>query len=281
MPAIPTHSAAGEPRSPSRRAVLTTAAWSAPVVALAASAPAHASGSACPEGGYAYAYAYTGWTRTVTTTTSTKASGNATSVNGGPDVLISAVASALGSGVTFGATGLPGNVAVVKSVVNIVDGATSSEARPQLDTLGLGMNAPNMKSGQQVVFTFARPVTNLRFAIGDIDTDVNTPANGYFRDAVSLSSGFTWTTGYGPTVPTGATLPTTAWPGDGTLGNGWRIRDTGDGDYLTTGRREVRVTYPGPLTTFTLTYINQISDNSPIGNDQAVFVSPLYFDVPC
>lgn len=254
-----------------RRTVLRTAAWTAPVVAAAAAAPARAAASPCADGYLEYVLDWSSYTRASTTS----ATGTALPVEGVGDPITVSISAAitLVSGITLPNSGAAPNLSVVNSVVNIVDG---SPARPLLRGLALSMICRWQYEGQNVSFSFSRPVENVRFAIGDIDNYGTTnTAFPFYRDGVALSPvGFTWSNGYGG-APTSST-------GDGTSGDPWRVQNNFNESWESTGRREVRATYAGPLNTFTVQLRNWVARNSPSpGAEETVIVSPLYFRVPC
>lgn len=201
---------------------MTGAAWAAPVVLIRAPAPALA---ASP-------------------TTSTK--------------LLDWDAYASGtvppSSVTLSGTTNPTNpTTVTRSISYSADtpaGANSNRATASNEggnvgnflRLGIGNQSDPVLEGDRLTltFTFSRPVYDLTFWIYDIDW-VNSGTVGH-DDTVYLTSGFT-------TVSQGSDLG-----GSGTSTSPWYA--TAPGNATTARTHSVQVRYPGPITTFSLTYFN-------------------------
>jgi hypothetical protein len=196
--------------NPSRRTVVRGAAWSVPVIAVAANAPAFAA-SPCVNKS---ALLPVTWSATSTTTSQTGTTTNGTTVNVG--------AAYTQSGLTPGSIG-SGNLSA-QTV-----GATR-------DSFGIVNNSPALLSGdpsanfQTVTFTFTQPVFGLTFSIDDIDR-----GTGYW-DYVSLAAT--------PTEAPSAALGS-AITGGGTDANGWRTTSSSGGDNLAS--QTVTVTYANGL----------------------------------
>lgn len=253
-----------------RRGVLKAAVWATPVVAVVASAPARAAGSPCADGYLDYELNWSSYTRASTTS----ATGTAFPVEGvGAPITVTLSAATTAGGITLANTGTYPNLGRVDSVVDIAD---SGAPRPLVWGIALSMTCPAANQGQNVAFTFSQPVENLAFAIGDIDNaGLDTPSLPFYRDGVALSpGGFWWDDGFGD-LPAGST-------GNGTIGNTWRVINSFNESWTTTGRREVRVDYAASLSAVTVQYRNTVNFSSPApGEMQTVVVSPMYFQVAC
>ena len=89
-------------------------------------------------------------------------------------------------------------------------------------------------------FSFTRAVSNLTFTLTDIDS-----TSGDFLDAVQLTPGFTWSN-----RAAGLT-------GVGTSADPFRQTSADvNANNSSSGAGNVTITYPGPLTTFTISYAN-------------------------
>lgn len=195
--------------SPSRRSVVRGAAWSMPVIAVAANAPAFAA-SPCQNKTQLLPVT---WASTATLTSRSGTAANGTTVN--------VTAAYTRSGLTPGSLGT-GNLGVQQS------GASFSIVN----------NTPALLAGdasanfQTVTLTFSVPVFGLTFSIDDIDR-----GTGYW-DWVSLN-----------TTPAELPTPTysagTTITGAGTDSNGWRTTVTSGGDNLAT--QTVTATYANGL----------------------------------
>lgn len=195
--------------SPSRRSVVRGAAWSVPVIAVAANAPAFAA-SPCQN---KTALLPVTWGSTSTVTSRSGSATNGTTV--------SVTAAYTQSGLTPGSLG-SGNLGVQQS------GASFSIVN----------NTPALLTGdastnfQTVTFNFSVPVFELTFSIDDIDR-----GTGYW-DYVSLNT--TPAELPTPTYSTGTTIT-----GAGTDSNAWRTSAATGGDNLAT--QAVTATYANGL----------------------------------
>ena len=127
--------------------------------------------------------------------------------------------------------------------------------------------APTQDIGSYT-FTFSREVKNLRFTITDVDS-----STGDFRDALTLSGAYL--------VSHPATITRTTAPGIGEY-----FIATGENtptDNTTGAAGNLTVTYPGPLSSFTVAYSNSATTyNNQLDQDQTIYVSDLTFDyTPC
>lgn len=250
----------------SRRSVVRGAAWSIPVVAVAATAPAYAASPCDPRPGTVLLWTAsdvshnresparavttydpdgTGPVPAMTLTTTVVYSGN------------------MKTGTEFGnATNdsllIQGNVGGLNQAGLVMYQSTTSTGAGSFNDRGA------------YTFTFSRPVTNLTFTITDVDSN-----GSQYRDAVMLTSGFTE-----------LSKPNTVI-GAGTQANPYRpAGDQTPTNDATGSAGNVRVRYTGTISSFTITYWNQSANlGSPTGNtnnQQAIFLSGLTFDYdPC
>lgn len=194
--------------SPSRRSVVRGAAWSVPVIAVAANAPAFAA-SPCQN--------KTALLPVTWASTSTQTSRSGTATNG---TTVNVSAAYTPSGLTPGSLGA-GNLGVQQT------GASFSI----VNNTPTGLSDPS-SNFQTVTFNFSVPVFGLTFSIDDIDR-----GSGYW-DYVSLNT--TPAELPTPTYSTGTTIT-----GAGTDSNAWRTTATSGGDNLAT--QTVTATYANGL----------------------------------
>ncbi|PFG21038.1 hypothetical protein [Serinibacter salmoneus] len=249
-----------------RRRLVHSAAWSMPIVSLAATAPALAA-SGCHQ----YVLDYSTWSRTSVSA----GSGVATSATGAPITVT--VTSTPDTGVTLLDATSGANLRPINTVVDI-DPSNTTKRR----SLPLFQRAPR-NSGQTATVNFTSggapiAVRNLTFAIGDIDgtADQHWPhvGQGSYLDAIALTGSFTWSPGRAPMV-SGVDVST----GVGSLTTPWSVSKSFQNDiYGTNAAYEVVATYPGPLTSFGLRYTNVLWLDRP-GTDQVVVLSRLFFEV--
>lgn len=183
--------------SPSRRSVVRGAAWSVPVIAVAAQAPAFAA-SPCQN---KTALLPVTWASASTLTSRSGAATDGTTVN--------VTAAYTPSGLAPGSLG-SGNLSQQQS--------GASFAIVNNTPAGLADASSNF---QTVTFNFSVPVFELTFSIDDIDR-----GSGYW-DWVSLNT-------TPAEQPTPAYSAGTTITGAGTDSNGWRTASTGGGDNLAT-----------------------------------------------
>lgn len=197
----------------SRRHVAQGAAWSVPVIAVGAAAP-NAAASPCQELKTVVWSNYTGTYPTVVTVAGTTTM---------------AITSTLPRG----------NVSGPVNNLRVANGPDGGFPSTQ-DYLEIALPATNNNQlfTQTVTFTFSAPVTNLTVTLGDIDS---AGSLNVFQEAVYLSPGG-FTTNF-----VGSTLT-----GTGTLADPWLATD-GVSVPGTSGSGNVIVTYPGPITSFSVT----------------------------
>lgn len=189
------------------------AAWTLPVIAASAAAPAFGA-SPCVN---KTALLPVTWSATGTTTTQTGTTTNGTTVN----VVASYTATALGSGSISTSNLATQNVVTTRDSFSVVNNSPT--------TLALDPSA----NYQTVTFRFTKPVFGLTFTIDDIDR-----GSGYW-DAVGLAADPAETPA--PTYGSPTTIT-----GGGTIQNPWQTNATTGGDNLASQR--VKVTYANGLT---------------------------------
>ncbi|MGG5260738.1 hypothetical protein [Phycicoccus avicenniae] len=250
------------PARPSRRSVAAGMAWAVPVIAVGAAAP-RAAASPCNPQAYTLDW---GGSNTSYTRNNAGTSGVATidPDGAGPVASVSmSIASqfigTMKAGNEFGNTN--NNIRVSSSSV----GGTGQVGLSFHQALTNAYNVvPGRSARQEVTFSFDAPVTGLTFMVTDIDSNA-----GDFNDRIEFSGAFTsqiantnTLTGAGtqpnPFAPTNANAP---------------VNDTSS----TAGN--VRITYPGTITSFTMTYWNAVSSYSGVDRSQGVFLSDFAFSV--
>lgn len=209
---------------PSRRTVVRGAAWSAPVIAVAATAPAFAA-SPCMN---KTALQPVTWSATPTTTRQTG------TTPGGVTVTVTGAytSTLLGPGSIAAQNMTTTNVAATRDSFNLVNNSPTS--------LSLDPSA----NYQTVTFGFSQDVYGLTFAIDDIDR-----VAGSYYDYVFLSGA--------PETPT--VTPGSAILGSGTQADPWRTNGN-NGDYAP--NQTVSVAYPNgmvPMTSLTLRFYSTLA----------------------
>jgi hypothetical protein len=231
--------------STTRRTLMRGAAWSVPVVAVAAQAPAFAA-SPCDQQGYRLDWGVTPYVAPANLTVSPNA-GVATVAASAEGTPITVTLTSTLSG--LGVTRYTGNLTVL-TTTNI--GALGAgEQGVAVRTNGTSLTS---LSSQTITVTFSRPVSNLSFTIVDIDRDAN------FNDRVIMSP-----------LPTSYTRAATV-DGSGDAGletaNSGPFRQTGSTTNLddTSGAGNVTVRYAGgtSFTSFQILYFNA-SSSGPQG----------------
>ncbi len=218
--------------SPSRRSVVRGAAWSVPVVAVAATAPAFAA-SPCAN---RTALLPVAWSSSYSTTRQTG------SVAGTPVVNVRAGYSStlLGPGSLNSQNLTPGSVAATQDSISLVNNSPT--------TLSLSPE----RNFQTVTFAFTQDVYGLTFSIDDIDRVL-----GSYFDHVFLAGA--------PEAP--AVTQGSAVTGTGTSDNPWRTTGA-SGDNA--ANQTVTVTYPNglvPITSLTLRFYSTVG---PLASAQHV-----------
>lgn len=250
---------------PSRRTVTRAAAWSVPVVAAAAAAPAYAASCAPVRMTVAnVVYAATQRVSAVRWTTTFDPDGSGSK----PNNVLTVEATydndmkvRNDAGTTSG--GANDNFTIQQAVGALGTYGLVMAQRPSLDTPTAPLNADG-----HYKFTFTRAVSNLTFTLTDIDS-----AAGDFLDSVVLTSGFTFV------IPGTSTLQ-----GEGTVAKPFRPKSTNTPiDNTNSSAGNVTITYPGPITTFTVDYRNAASSFAAnVDQDQVVTISNFAFDYrPC
>ncbi len=242
---------------PTRRTVTRAVAWTVPVVAASAAAPAYAASCSALTG-----VAFATWSGRIS--------------NGGLDYVqtytppAGAVASSIEMKIAASYTGF------VKAGSETANGPSLYDVYNPVGNTGkpgLGLipsvtrrtdrPAPERNARGAYAFSFTRPVRNLVLTFTDIDRTA-----GDFLDRVELSG--PWTE-----VSRGSGVS-----GSGTQASPW----TGGAAYSdsASGAGNVTVRFAGPLTGFTLTYWNAETSWSGVDRNQAVFVTNVSFDYePC
>ena len=219
--------------NPSRRSVVRGAAWSVPVVAVAATAPAFAA-SPCAN---RTALLPVSWSSSYSTTRQTG------SIAGTPVVNVTAgyTATTLGPGSLNAQNLTPSTVgSLTRDSISLVNNSPTS----------LTLNAEG--NYQTVTFAFTREVYGLTFAIDDIDR-----VTGSYYDHVFLAGA--------PETP--AVTLGSAVTGGGTSANPWRTTGA-SGDNA--ANQTVTVTYPNglvPITSLTLRFYSTLA---PLASAQHV-----------
>lgn len=258
-------------RAPSRRSLLTAAAWSAPVVALAVSAPLASASTLCvdPDVGINWGLA------TVTGTAASRGSAAQLSRTavfrpqnstrpGTPNVTARIQHTFAGNAraETSGGTVSAQNV-----------GGIGQRGYQINQRVGNGYASPTASDVQSVVFSFDEDLYNVRFSITDIDRAWLSGANSTrdFLDGVVLESAATWTA----LVPAGSTVT-----GTGRAGSPWYNATDGNKNEDAPGG-QVDVVFAGPVRSFTVHYSNlgytvATSNNGVTQyNDQTIFVTGM------
>jgi hypothetical protein len=233
---------------PSRRAIVRGAAWTVPVVAVAATAPAYAA-SPCDTivlddfslagGTVAGASNARTWTRTQTT---------AVAGGGSSALQLSAASGYTGS---MARAGDQSGYSHFSTTTNA--GATGTPGLQMFQARGTA-NVGSGNTGNHTgvyTYTFSRAVTDLEFTISDIDYFTSNNGNQY-DDRVAVTS----PQGTPSVVSRGANILSTS---TGTVANPFRTSTAGanQGNIdLDDGAGNVVVRFTGPITSFSITYWN-------------------------
>ena len=236
---------------PSRRSVVRGAAWSVPVVSAAVSAPAFAA-SPC-ETTYSYRL---DWGTTPYTKTG----------EDGQAVVAPPVAGPASLTVNF--------ISTVSNATTVKRPATNLSVPTTLNPGGIGANERALRiehasaitagraNRQMIAISFTRPVTGLTFTITDVDSS-NSAANGQTRngwwDQVELSGV------RNATLASGLT-------GSGTQAAPWKMVSNNTNAGTNDPAGNVTVTYPGEVSSITLTYWSDTA-----GGNQAIALSDFVF----
>ncbi|NYF12734.1 hypothetical protein HDC34_001028 [Pseudoclavibacter sp. JAI123] len=248
-----------------RRRILQGAAWTVPVVAVAAVAPG-ASASPCT-------LQYPGSVRFQATTGAgaqpvnyTRGAGNSTTAGSAPVTLVGAPAQVTPLNVTFtssaisaGYTRAASNFSI--STPTVAGGGAGTQGRFTIQqTSPAGATGANI--GQTVTINFGRPVRNLQFDILGF-----TRSSATYSDAAVLTGG-TFTVG-----ATGSQVS-----GLGTATSPWVTTAENASQGQTTAANSVTgVTFAGPVSSITLRYYS----TAGTGQGQAIFLSNMTFTASC
>lgn len=245
---------------PTRRTLTRAALWTVPVVAVAATAPAYAASCASER------VSSNGSVTTYTRDSAIKWRGTFDADGAGPKPSnVMTIDATYDSGMVVrndGPNGTFDNFTILSPVGGLGTSGIVLAQRPTADT----PTAPLAALGHYK-FTFTRAVTNLSFTLTDIDS-----ASGDFLDAVQLSPGFAFRD-----AAAGLT-------GVGTAASPFKQKTADvNADNSSSGAGNVTITYPGPLTTFTVSYGNQAASFATgVDQDQVVTITNIAFDyMPC
>jgi hypothetical protein len=245
-------------QAPTRRTVVRSAAWAVPAVAAVSAAPAFAASEVCTTynvNGFPF---YSG-TSSVGGTRRSTWSQTHTAPGSSASVLVQGLATMTGSMRLGGSNNntTNDNFRGYQMVGGVGQGLCLHQAR----TTNSG-NQPRNHRGAYT-FTFGQPVTNLSFYLTDIDYMA-----GDFADRVELSGAFTYSMPGSNNTVTGAGTQASPFRSSGTVNeNDWN-----------SSRGNVLITYPGEITTFTITYWNALTSFSNVDRDQAIYIGNMSFD---
>jgi hypothetical protein len=253
-------------RRPTRRTVTRAVAWTVPVVAASAAAPAYAA-SPCDQR-LGQVLDWDGARTTFTRTSNTAATAALDPDGAGPvPVLTLGVAATYTGNMKAGYENSGGQTNPNFRIAPRVGGlgrsgislwqATTSSTPQGLDDLGT------------YTFTFSRPVTNLQFTITDIDSQ-----DTDFLDLLRVTGAYT--------VVSKSPGVVTTYDGQNReyfYQNSW----TNPSDNVDGNGGNLTLRFAGPLTQFSIAYSNYArSFNNNLDQDQAIYVSDLTFDYkPC
>lgn len=244
---------------PSRRTVTRAAAWSVPVVAAAATAPAYAASCAKSRVTSANITTYNRvsaleWTATFDPDGTGPLLANVLTAKAVYDTGMSVRNDAAG--------GANDNFTISNAVGGLGVSGLVMGQRPTVDT----PNAPLTAFGHYT-FSFTKAVSNLSFTLTDIDS-----TTGDFWDSVWLTPGFTLSN------------KAAGLQGDGSAGS--PLKQTNGNvavDNTNGGAGNVTVTYLGPISSFTINYSNAATSFAAnVDQDQVVTITNFGFDYqPC
>ncbi|CAM3666178.1 hypothetical protein [Nocardioides zeicaulis] len=242
----------------SRRTVVRGAAWSVPVVSMAATAPAFAS-STCKDGAYQVRWSldYDGATD-VATANRTTTSGTGTTGNA---ALTLTVLSTFNGRMQAGSANVQ-NVGTYSNL-NVSPANIGGLGQRGLTIMqrcrDTSLGTPRRNNNQVITLKFNRPVWDLKFTLTDIDSN-----SGQYQDRIEISP-----------VPPKFTLGG-AMQGSGTQASPWSPKTTNlDQDPVSEGGGNVVLDYTGaaPAAEYTITYWNDQSGTLTSNGLQGVFVS--------
>lgn len=268
-----THSTDLHEARPSRRAVVRTAAWTVPVVAVATTAPAYAASPCDPivrtiDWGNNVQYSRTSATSATYTVPDPDGTGP------GEALVLTISNTSIGSNTQLGPQGIQSttndNLRVFTGAMGGSPATTSHLTLHQSPINNANKSNSLTNANRSITrFSFSRPVANLGFTLRDIDSTAND-----FWDAIAIVA--TASTSSGTPVNSATVI------GTGATGSPWRAASANlaaDGT-STAGNVTVNMTN---VSAFDVYYWNITADSSSrIDGDQKVFFSS--FDVtykPC
>lgn len=255
--------------SVSRRAALTGAAWAAPAVLMATAAPAvAASVPPCQPVQLATDWTSAAYTRT-SATSATYTWVNPLGNGSIPVLTLSVTATRVGTAFTsLGAANLTSTAS-----------PTGGQSVPGLDlNLILDQHTTNTTdTGADYTFAFSQAVTNLSFALTDIDgTYFNNQSTNSGAERVTLSS---------PSAISGAIVSSAYLTGTGAAGDAWRRRPNSTPNATdlanTSSAGNVNVTSPA-LSQFTVGY-RLLDSTTTTGGTSGfnIWLTPIMFTLLC
>lgn len=251
---------------PSRRTITRAAAWSVPVIAAAATAPAYAASPCDVRVGQLLDW--DGTNASFNRTSNTAATLTLDSDGAGPVLPMSLDVTAAYTGnmkpgsETAGSTPNP-NFRIAPRVGGLgVSGLSLWQATTSSSPQGLGDLGT-------YTFTFSRPVSNLEFTITDIDSQ-----DTDFLDLLRISAS------YVVLSKSSSVLTTTDGQGREYF---YQSYYTNAADNAEGSGGNLTLRLPGPLTSFQIAYSNYArSFDNTLDQDQAIYVSDMTFDYsPC
>ena len=231
-----------------RRTVVRAAAWTVPVIAASAQAPAFAASCNQLYGGVLSPADPTQYVQSATNPLR-RASATIPLTTPGGSVTMSLVS-------TF-------NTYTPRSTnLSVHDAPTGGIPRAGIE-FGNLMDAADTdiaSRNQTIAITFSRTVYNLDFTLTDLDN------SGGHRDAVAITGEpFTFATGGAPKVT-----------GTGTVADPFYVNDNVNYNNSDTGLGNVRIMMDGPVTTFSIRYWN-IATTNAANLSQSIFLTRLSF----
>lgn len=256
----------------SRRSVVRGAAWSVPVVAVAATAPAYAA-SPCDPIARTIDWGTTQYTRS-SVTSSTYTIPDPDGTGPGQALTLTISTTTIGSNTQTGPQATNGADDNLRLFTGQVGGSSASTNHLTLhqSPINNANKSNNLTNANRTItrFSFSRTVASLGFTLRDIDATTND-----FWDAIAL-------VGLGSTTVTGTATDPASVIGAGTTANPWRGATAGTRIEGNQNNGNVVVSMTN-VTGFDLYYWNITSASSgQIDGDQKVFLST--FDVtykPC
>jgi hypothetical protein len=252
---------------PSRRAVVRTAAWSVPVIAVATTAPAFAASPCDARTNQVLDWdaANAGYSRT----SDTAAKASLVPATNVPVLTVDIAAS-------YGGNMKPGYELTSSGTTNPSLRLASAIGGLGISGVSLWQNTTSASPQGyndigRYTFTFSREVSNLRFTITDIDY-----ASGDFKDALQITGAAYTVTSRGAGVIQAS---------DATFGRYFIANESSGASNNATGSAgNLELKFAGPVKTFTISYVNALSGSftNGVDTDQTIYVSDMTFDYkPC